>query len=205
MEEKKIRRVRLRLIDVVKSFFIDEPDAEKMSRWRGTFSALIRESVNPQFDQAVKDILGHLQKKNLEDLQNEYYKLFTDPFTDKGLCTSASFYLDGRMHDRTLVNLRTFLNDQQIVKSQGVIETEDSLTVMLDIFTRLIEEEEKMDDEASQKPQEEMLNSYLIPFSQKLKEACDKNEFADFYKACCRFFCGYLELEKGLTGTVVYS
>lgn len=205
MEEKEIRRIRLRLIDLVKSFFLGEPDAEKMSRWRGTFSALARESVNPVFDQGVRDILDFLQEKNLEELQNEYYKLFTDPFTDKGLCTVASFYLDGRTHDKTLVNLRGFLREQQIIKSDGVVETEDSLTVMLDILTRLIEEEEKQEKGVSQKSQEELLDSYLIPFSEKLKEACEKNQFADFYKACCRFFCGYLELEKGLTGTVVYS
>jgi TorA maturation chaperone TorD len=205
MEEKEIRRVRLRLIDLVKSFFLGEPDAEKMSRWRGTFSALASESVNPMFDQAVRDILSCLQEKNLEELQNEYYKLFTDPFTDKGLCTAASFYLDGRTHDKTLVNLRTFLCEHQIVKSDGVIETEDSVTVMLDILTRLIEEEEKVEKGASQKAQEELLDIYLLPFSERLKEACEKNEFADFYKVGCRFFCGYLELEKGLTGTVAYS
>ena len=143
--------------------------------------------------------------ENLEELQNEYYKLFTDPFTDKGLCTAASFYLDGRTHDKTLVNLRTFLREQQIVKSDDVIETEDSITVMLDILIRLIEEEEKLANDASRKPQEELLDTYLLPFSEKLQEACEKNDFADFYKACCRFFCGYLELEKGLTGTVAYS
>lgn len=205
MEEKEIRRIRLRLIDLVKSLFLGEPDAEKMSRWRGTFSALAKESVNQVFDQAVRDILAYLQVRNLEELQNEYYKLFTDPFTDKGLCTAASFYLDGRTHDKTLVNLRTFLREQQIIKSDGVIETEDSITVMLDILIRLIEEEEKMEKGASQKSQEELLDSYLVPFSEKLKEACEKNQFADFYKAGCRFFCGYLELEKGLTGTVAYS
>lgn len=205
MEEKEIRRIRLRLIDLVKSFFLGEPDAEKMSRWRGTFSALSRESVNPEFDLAVHDILIFLQEKNLEELQNEYYKLFVDPFTDKGLCTLASFYLDGRTHDKTLVNLRTFLHEQQIIKTDGVVETEDSVTVMLDILTRLIEEEEGQEKRMSSKAQEELLDKYLVPFSEKLKEACEKNEFADFYKACCRFFCGYMELEKGLIGTVAYS
>jgi TorA maturation chaperone TorD len=205
MEEQEIRRIRLRLIDLVKSFFSDEPDAEKISRWRGTFSALSRENVNPMFDQAVHDILMSLKVKNLEELQNEYYKLFTDPFTDKGLCTSASFYLDGRTHGATLINIRTFLRHQQIVKNNGVMETEDSLPVMLDILIRLIEEEEKMETGNSLKPQEELLDMYLLPFSAKLKKACEENEFADFYKGCCLFFCGCLELEKGLTETVVSS
>lgn len=201
MADKEIRKARLRLIDLIKSFFSGEPDAEKISRWRGTFSALSRESVNPEFDRGVREILDFLQEKKLKELQDEFYKLFVDPFTDKGLCMVASFYLDGRTHDKTLVKLRSFLQEQQIVKSDGVTDTEDSLVVMLDVLTRLIEYE-KVTEESSGQPQEELLHTYLIPFAAKLREACEKNEFADFYKACCRFFCGYLELERGLAGAV---
>lgn len=204
MEEKEIRRIRLRLLDLLKSFFQGEPDAEKMSRWRGTFSALARESVNPLFDQAVRDILANLHESSLEELQHEYYKLFTDPFTDKGLPTTASYYLDGRNHDKTLVNLRDFLREVEIAREEGVTETEDSLTVMLDIMTRLVEREDQQNKEAMQKAQEELLSKYLFPFSAGFSEAAESNEFASFYQACCRFFCGYLELEKGLTGTVAY-
>ncbi|MDJ0623582.1 MAG: molecular chaperone TorD family protein, partial [Desulfocapsaceae bacterium] len=188
----------------LKSFFQGEPDAEKMSRWRGTFSALARESVNPLFDEGVHDILAYLQKSSLEDLQHEYYKLFTDPFTDMGLPTTASYYLDGRNHDKTLVNLRSFLMEVEIARNEGVTETEDSLTVMLDIMTRLIEREDQQNKEAMQKAQEELLSKYLFPFSAGISEAAENNEFASFYRTCFRFFRGYLELEKGLTGSVAY-
>ena len=53
MNDNDLVRIRLRFIDLAKSFFVEEPDAEKMSRWRGTFSALTKEQVSPRFDSAV--------------------------------------------------------------------------------------------------------------------------------------------------------
>ena len=202
-EDREIKKVRLRLLDLLKSFFYGEPDAEKMSRWRGTFSALTKESVNPIFDKSALDILTYLEENSLETLQKEYYKLFTDPFTDKGLSTSASQYLDGRTHGQTLVKLRSLLTEIGVVKNQNVIETEDSLVVLLDIYHRLIEEEDNLIDGATQKHLDELLNTYLLPFSTKLSVESRANEFACFYKACVQFFCGYLAMEKELTGTVV--
>ena len=202
-EDREIKKARLRLLDLMKSFFIGEPDAEKMSRWRGTFTALTKERVNPEFDSGARDILSYLEENSLETLQVEYYKLFTDPFTDKGLSTNASQYLDGRSHGQTLVKLRSFLTEIGVVKNEGVTETEDSLVVMLDIYHRLIEEEENTINGTKQKHLEELLNTYLLPFSAKLSAASSTNQFAYFYKACVQFFCGYLEMEKELTGTVV--
>lgn len=204
-EDKEIKKVRLRLIDLVKSFFIGEPDAEKMSRWRGTFAALTKERVNSIFDKGAQDILDYLEKNSLETLQEEYYKLFTDPFTDKGLSTSASQYLDGRSHGQTLVKLRSLLSDIGVMKNEGVIETEDSLVVLLDIYHRLIEKEDQFIDGTTQKHLEELLNTYLLPLSAKLSEASATNDFACFYEACVQFLCGYLEMEKELIGSVVYQ
>lgn len=199
-EQREITRVRLRLLDLFKSFFHGEPDAEKMSRWRGTFHALTKERVNSSFDAGAKDIESCLHRKNLEELQEEYYKLFTDPFTDKGLQTVASFYLSGRSHGKTLVDLRSLLIEAKLERAGDVVETEDSLVVMLDIYARLIEGED--DDEKALKLQSEVLHTYLIPFSSNISQAADDNEFADFYRACCRFLCGYLEMEGELVGAV---
>jgi len=203
IQDKEIRKVRLRLIDLIKSFFVGEPDAEKMSRWRGTFSAMMKETVNPLFDQSVRDIHQYLENHSLSELQDEYYNLFVDPFAGKQISTDASFYLDGRSHGKTLVALRTFLAELGIEKMENVIETEDSLVVMLDVMSRLIDEEQNSEAHDALRMQGELLEKYLIPLANSLQEACGKNESAAFYQACCRFFKGYLELEKGLNGAVV--
>lgn len=204
-EEKEIRKVRLRLLDLVKSFYLEEPDATKISRWRGTFNALARERVNPLFDKSVMEIHRFLEKRNLKDMQDEYYSLFVDPFNENQINLSASFHLDGRAYGNTLVELRSFLAGTDLVKKKDVAEEEDSLVVLLDILIGLIDGEKEMDTDKAQRLQSELLDNYLIPFSSRFKEACEKNDTADFYKACAHFFCGYLELEKGLTGAVAHS
>lgn len=195
-EDKDILRVRLRFIDLVKSFFLSEPDAEKISRWRGTFSALSKERVNPLFDESVQNISAMLETKTLAELQQEFYALFVDPFSDDSLSTSASFYLDGRDHGNSLVELRELLMQEGIEKEDGVIETEDSLVVLLDILKMLIEENK----DASL--QQKILGGYLIPVSNRLSQECNTNKTAEFFSGCCSFLGGYLELERGLTGLV---
>ena len=78
LNDKDLILVRLRFIDLMKSFFISQPDAERLSRWRGTFAALIKDQVSPEIDSAARELNEQLISKKLEDLQDEYYALFTD-------------------------------------------------------------------------------------------------------------------------------
>ncbi|MDX9897185.1 MAG: hypothetical protein RBS34_17185 [Desulfofustis sp.] len=36
---RDIIKTRLRFLDLIKSFFLEPPDAERLSRWRGMFHA----------------------------------------------------------------------------------------------------------------------------------------------------------------------
>lgn len=201
-DDREILQVRLRFIDLIKSFFIDQPDAERMSRWRGTFSALTKEQVSPGFDRSVKEIHRFLETKNLHELQDEYYHLFTDPFSEEQINTAASFYMDGRSYGQTLVELRSYLAEAGFEKKEEVSEAEDSLVVMLDVMTRLIEEEKNTGSVQVKELQAKLLWKYLVPFSEKLTEACEAQESAEFYQACCAFYVSYLDLEKGFLEAV---
>lgn len=196
--DRELILVRLRLVDLIKSFFQSQPDAEKMSRWRGMFSALSKEQINPLFDTAVREFSALLKQKNLADLEKEYYDLFIDPFSECQVNTMASWYLDGRSFGQTLVALRGMLREAGLERMEGVVDSEDSLVMMLDIFASLIEEEKKTDSDASRQFQVRLLTEYLEPFSKMFSEAVEKNETAEFYITCCKLLRGYLDLEKGL-------
>ncbi len=81
-------------------------------------------------------------------------------------------------------------------KKEEVSEAEDSLVIMLDVMTRLIEEEKNTGSEQAKELQAKLLWKYLVPFSEKLTEACRVQESAEFYQACSAFYVGYLDLEK---------
>ncbi len=198
LNERDLFQVRFRFLDLIKSFFVAEPDAEMMSRWRGTFAALAKEQVSPRFDNGVKEISRALNNKTLKELQEEYYKLFVNPF-DGGLVeTTASYYLNGRNYDQALVDIRGLMQEGGVQKKKGVTDPEDSLVVMLDTFVSLIEEEQTSGGERIRQVQGRLVAEFLEPFTEKFSTALNESEHADFYYLCCQILGGYLDLEKNL-------
>jgi TorA maturation chaperone TorD len=110
----------------------------------------------------------------------------------------ASHYLDGRSFGQTLVSLRGLMMEAGLEREEGVVHSEDSLPMLLDILAALIEEEKLGNSEEARMFQARLLTDYLEPFNRKFAEAVNGVEFAEFYQACCRLLCGYLDLEKSL-------
>ena len=198
LNERDLFRVRLRFLDLSKSFFQGEPDAEKISRRRGTFSSLAQEQVNPGFDRVVMELSTALSSKNLKELKEEYYTLFVDPFDGAPVNTCASFYFDGRSFGQSLVEIRDLFHEAGLQKAESVTEPEDSLVVMLDSFASLIEEEKTNGGDSVKQLQTRLLTEFLYPFSNKFCEALAKNTETDFFAVCGRFLLEYLELERCL-------
>lgn len=194
---RDIDRIRLRLIDLVKSFFLEEPDAEKMSRWRGIFAALSKEQISTGLDNAVTELGALLDSRPLAEIQEEYYVLFANPFSDHPVNMSASFYVDGRSYGQTLADFRGVLRDAGVSKLSEVNDAEDTLAVMLDCLASLIQNSDE-EGVQSEDYQAVLVNTYLSPLAGNLIEALKKNEAALFYEACGRFLHGYVDLEKGL-------
>lgn len=198
LNEQDLFRVRFCLLDLIKSFFAAEPDAKMMRRWRSIFSALAMEQVSPRFDNAVKEISRTLNGKTLKELQEEYNKLFVNPFDDGLVEITASYYLNGRNYDQALVDIRGLMHEAGIQKNAGVTDPEDSLVVMLDIFASLIEEEKGSNGERMRQLQGKLVEEFLEPFIEKFTVTLKDNGHADFYYLCCRVLGSYLELEKKL-------
>jgi TorA maturation chaperone TorD len=203
LSDRELSRVRLRFIDLIKSFFTEQPDAEKMSRWRGIFSALSHEQISPSFDSGVRQLSEILSKKNLAELQEEFYQLFVNPFEGHLVETTASYYLSGRSYGETLVDVRNFMNDAGLHKDKEVTEPEDALVVLLDSFASLVElEKETNQEDRARTLQVRMLRDFLEPLAEHFEQALRSHDRAQFYPLCAKLLCGYLELEKGLVGAV---
>ena len=197
LSEQDLLRIRLRFVDLSKSFFLGEPDAEKISRWRGTFSALGQKQVSPGFDRTVKELSDALNLSNLKDLQDEYYSLFIDPFDGTPVNTCASYYFDGRNFGQSLVDIRGLMSEAGLQKDESVTEPEDSLVVVLDSFASLLEEEKPAGSESGKQLQGRLFSEFLYPLSYKVLEALEENKKAQFFAVCGRFLTEYLELERG--------
>jgi len=194
--------VRLRFLDLLKSFFVEEPDAERMSRWRGIFAALAKERINRQLDDVIEKLAENLNKKDLQDLKDEYYTLFTDPYSRQLLPLNAAYYLDGKSFGPSLVDYRELLKEARLIKDRSITDPEDSLPLMLDTLIALIEEEKQGAGEQTRDLQKQLLDQFLIPTTAKLFTAANNNSEADFYCSCIEFLKAYLDLEEGLVESV---
>ncbi len=195
-EEKQMLRIRLRLLDLLKSFFVQEPDADRMSRWRGIFTALAENRIQPELDEGVRQLQHLLESKKLEDLKDEYYALFVDPYNEQPVELNASHYLDGKSFGPSLVQYRQLFKDARLVKENDVTEPEDHLVLMLDALATLIEEE--AETEGTKEQQAKLITEFLQPMARAMKKQLSANTQASFYLSCAVFLNGYLDLEQGL-------
>lgn len=197
LSDRDLCLVRLRFLDLIKSFFQETPDAERISRWRGIFAALNKEQINQQLDTVTGQLSEMLDSKDLHELREEYYDLFTDPYSKHLLPLNAAYYLDGKSFGPSLVNYRELLKQNQLIKDASVTDSEDSLLLMLDTLVTLVEEE-KQGSKQAREVQDQLLQEFLLPTVQHINKSIKDNPKADFYQKCMAFLCAYLELEQGL-------
>lgn len=197
LTDRDLCRVRLRFLDLLKSFFQDEPDADRLSRWRGIFAALNKERINQNLDTAIRELGETLAAKSLQEIKNEHYTLFVDPYSKNLLPLNAAYYLDGKSFGPSLAGFREILKQGQLIKDSGITDPEDSLPIMLDALITLINEEKQGSMETRQL-QDQLLQQFLMPTTKHISNRISKNTEAEFYQKCIGFLNAYLELEEGL-------
>lgn len=195
--DRDISRVRLRFLDLLKSFFQDMPDAERLSRWRGIFAALAKERVAHHLDTTIRQLAELLADKSLQQIKDEHYSLFVDPYSKHLLPLTAAYYIDGKSFGPSLATFREILKQGQLIKESKVTESEDSLPLMLDALMTLIQEE-KQGSMETRHLQDQLLQQFLIPTVKHIKERINKNTEVEFYPKCVSFLDAYLELEQSL-------
>ena len=198
IQERDLCRVRLRLLDLFKSFFGEEPDAEKLARWRGIFAALARAQVSPAFDREAGMISELLWGKSLSELQHEYCNVFANPFAGRRVTTIASFYRHDRNDGETLAGIRAIMTEAGLARDPSATAPADSLVVLLDILAALIEAEKDADEPQARELSARLVAEFLVPLAENLTAALKGTAHADFYLHCGLLLCSYLDLEMEL-------
>lgn len=197
LTERDLGRIRLRFLDILKSFFQAPPDSETLSRWRGIFTALEGKSVTQSLDVAIHGIGEVLIARTLSQIQDEFYRLFVDPYSKDTLPLNATYYLDGKSFGPSLAELREIMKQGRVIKETDISEPEDALPVMLDTLMALITDEIQGNLDA-RALQNTLLQEFLIPTTKQIREQIQKRTDVIFYQQCTGFLSAYLELEQSL-------
>ncbi len=197
LTDRDLSRIRLRFLDLLKSFFQDEPDAERLSRWRGIFVALDGQHVTLNLDSAIHELNELLATMSLQQINDEHYSLFVDPYSKQLLPLTAAYYIDGQSFGPSLARYRDILKEGQLVKEAEFTDSEDSLPIMLDALIALIQEEKQSGTE-TRHLQDQLLLEFLIPTVKEISNRISTISNIKFYLKCVAFLVAYLELEQGL-------
>jgi TorA maturation chaperone TorD len=197
LTDRDLSRIRLRFLDLLKSFFQDEPDAERLSRWRGIFVALDGQHVTQDLDRAIHELNELLATMSLQQIQDEHYSLFVNPYSKELLPLTAAYYIDGKSFGPSLARYRDIMKEGQLIKEDDVTDSEDSLPIMLDVLIALIQEE-KQGDKETRHLQDQLLQEFLIPSVKEISLRIGMISKIEFYVKCVAFLVAYLELEQGL-------
>lgn len=135
-----------------------------------------------------------------ETVADEYTRLFIGPYGAE-VNPYESFYLTGRLLDRPLVNIRTFLKAVGIERQEGYSEPEDFLAFELEVMGWLIGRQT-----AAAQPEEtrwlqhqaDFLKEHLLVWVPTCAEDIERAQGANFYRAIAMILRGFLEMERVL-------
>jgi TorA maturation chaperone TorD len=200
MDNVEVNLVRMFFYETIKNAFYNEPEED--------FFKIIKDFItnlkeNNDFDnEDINLILNSFEtvfdSYEIQDVKDEYYNLFIDPFSENLVNKNASHYLDNKDYGNTLVNVRDFIWKLKTEKDGSFKEPEDSVSFLSDYMMYLIKNE---DTEKTLELQKDFFSDFIEPMYLNLSETLKANPKAVFY-ACISLLMDYfLDLEKGYLNT----
>lgn len=194
------------------SLFWKEPAGELLLHLSDGISERIQAAGNlhPLLAEGWEEIRRFFTETPPEDLAetavDEYTRLFIGPY-DSTVNPYESFYFTGRMWDRPLADLRTFLKTIGIEKQDGYSEPEDFIAFELEVMRWLIGKQESaahLQESAAHLEEEkrwlqhqaDFLKQHLLVWAPTCAQDIEKAKGAHFYRGVATILHGFLEVER---------
>ncbi len=194
-ENTAIRQVRGFFYDLNKSFFLAEPDPEKVSHWHKIVDSLNAEAPSLELAEAARQLSLALAELDFATIKDEYYELFFNPFSPRLVNWTVSVSVNGRNFGPKLVEIRQLMLEQGLEKEDEFKEPEDSLPVLLDLMARLIELEYDLGAGAVA-AQQQILEKFLLPLTAHMERQLQADNNARFYPFCTDFLKAWLKFDE---------
>ena len=189
---------------VLAALFRKEPSGELLQQLAGEIGARAQAARNlhPLLGagwEAIERFVADTPPDRLsENVAEEYVQLFIGPLA-AAVNPYESFYLTGRLLDRPLANVRTFLKSAGIEKLQEYPEPEDFLAVELEVMRWLIGKQmataDLNDERRWIKLQADFLKEHLLVWGPDCAQDIERAECAKFYRSAAKILQGFLALE----------
>ena len=193
--------------DLFVSLFWREPAGALLAALAGGIRERVEGArrLHPLLGEGWEDIGEFLKEVSPERLAetvaDEFTRLFIGP-RDPAVTLYESYYLTGRLLDRPLAILRSFLEQIGLEKDQGYPEPEDFLAFELEVMRHLISRQASAQDPDESvrwlAHQATFLKEHLLVWGPAAAKDISEASGAFFYRGVARLLHGFLELERDL-------
>jgi len=204
IDDRELLSFRQSYYEVLGALFRKEPSGELLRQLAGEIGARTQAArkLHPLLGagwEAIERFIADTPSDRLsENVAEEYVQLFIGPLA-AAVNPYESFYLTGRLLDRPLANVRTFLRSTGIEKLREYPEPEDFLAVELEVMRWLIGKQMAAADPNDERQwielQADFLKEHLLVWGPACAKDIERAECAKFYRSAAKILQGFLALE----------
>ena len=187
--------------------FSNEPSADQLKGLSNGIANRIEaaHNLNPLLAQGWEEFERYLNAapddQLVESVQDEYTRLFVGPHALE-VNPYESFYFTGRLMDRPLANVRSFLKSVGLEKRPGYAEPDDFLAFELDVMRWLAGKQASSADPETEsewlEQQAQFLKQHLLIWGPACARDIENARGAAFYRAAAILLRGFLDMERTL-------
>lgn len=187
--------------------FSNEPSADQLKGLSNGIADRIEaaRNLNPLLAQGWEEFERYFNAAPDDQLvasvQDEFTRLFVGPHAFE-VNPYESFYFTGRLMDRPLANVRSFLKSVGLEKRPGYAEPDDFLAFELEVMRWLAGKQAASADSETEKKwleqQAQFLKQHLLIWGPACAQDIEKARGAAFYRAAAILLRGFLDMERTL-------
>ncbi|MGH7794310.1 MAG: TorD/DmsD family molecular chaperone [Candidatus Binatia bacterium] len=204
IDDRELLSFRQSYYEVLGTLFRREPSGELLQQLADGIGERTHAARNlhPLLGAGWEEIERFLKEAPVESLAetvaDEYMRLFIGPLSPE-VNPYESFYLTGRLLDRPLADVRTFLKSAGIEKLEEYPEPEDFLAFEMEVMRWLIEKQARATDPQEQtrffRLQADFLKEHLLVWAPACGRDIERAGCANFYRFAAKILQGFLALE----------
>lgn len=204
IDDHELLAFRRSYYGVLGALFLREPSAELVRQLADGLGEriLAARQVHPLLGAGWTELDRYLRETQKEDIAgavaDEYTRLFIGPH-GPAINPYESFYLTGRLLDRPLAGVRTFLKVAGIEKLEGYSEPEDFLAFELEVMRWLVDKQaaltESQELTRNRRLQVEFLRDHLLVWAPACAQDIARADGANFYRFAANVLEAFLALE----------
>jgi len=206
IDDRELLSFRQSYYELLGALFRKEPGAELLRRLAHGIEqrTVAARALHPLLGAGWEEIDRFLRNASPERLAetaaDEYTRLFIGPHGPE-VNPYESYYLTGRLLDRPLADVRTFLKSAGIGKLEDYPEPEDFLPFEMEVMRWLIEKQAGATDRREQTRyfglQSDFLNKHLLVWAPACGRDIELAKSAKFYRFAAKILQGFMALELG--------